>query len=150
MREVIAAVLATSWGPRRVAAHDTDRGHSRCRPIHHSIARFTDRDRIGLLQRGCCRTGCRRTVAPWVGSRCCSRSWIRACNCWRKLAAFFAGIHVFTAGPAGVVNALLLGSLLTWLRLRYNNLAGAWLLHLVNNLLEFLIAPSLLLSLYVL
>lgn len=62
----------------------------------------------------------------------------------------FAGIHVFTAGFAGVVNALLLGALLTWLRLRYNNLAGAWLMHLLNNLLEFLIALSLLPSLYVL
>lgn len=62
----------------------------------------------------------------------------------------FAGIHVFTAGFAGVVNALLLGALLTWLRLRYNNLAGAWLMHLLNNLLELLISLSLLPSLYVL
>jgi membrane protease YdiL (CAAX protease family) len=62
----------------------------------------------------------------------------------------FAGIHVFTAGFAGIVNALLLGALLTWLRLRYNNLAGAWLMHLLNNLLEFLTSLSVLPSLYVL
>jgi len=62
----------------------------------------------------------------------------------------FAGIHVFTAGLAGVVNALLLGALLTWLRLRFDNLAGAWLMHLLNNLLEFLIAVSLAPSLYAL
>lgn len=62
----------------------------------------------------------------------------------------FASIHVFTAGLAGVVNALLLGALLTWLRLRYNNLAGAWLMHLLNNLLEFLTPLSLLPSLYAL
>lgn len=62
----------------------------------------------------------------------------------------FAGIHVFTAGLAGVVNALLLGALLTWLRLRFDNLVGAWLMHLLNNLLEFLVAVSLVPSLYAL
>lgn len=62
----------------------------------------------------------------------------------------FAGIHVFTAGLAGVVNALLLGALLTWLRLRFDNLVGAWLMHLLNNLLEFLVAVSLVPSLYTL
>lgn len=62
----------------------------------------------------------------------------------------FAGIHVFTAGLAGVVNALLLGALLTWLRLRFDNLAGAWLMHMLNNLLEFFVAVSLVPSLYAL
>lgn len=62
----------------------------------------------------------------------------------------FAGIHVFTSGLAGVVNALLLGALLTWLRLRFDNLVGAWVMHLLNNLLEFLVAISLVPSLYTL
>jgi hypothetical protein len=62
----------------------------------------------------------------------------------------FAAIHVFTAGVAGVANALLLGALLTWLRFRFDNLAGAWLLHALNNLLEFLVALSVLPSLYAL
>lgn len=62
----------------------------------------------------------------------------------------FAGVHVFTAGVAGVVNALLLGVLLTGLRLWFDNLVGAWLLHTLNNLLEFLIAVSILPSIYAL
>lgn len=62
----------------------------------------------------------------------------------------FAGLHVFTAGIGGVINALLLGLLLTWLRLRYESLVGAWLMHLLNNLLEFFIGVSLLPSLYAL
>ncbi|WP_255150069.1 CPBP family glutamic-type intramembrane protease [Halorarius halobius] len=62
----------------------------------------------------------------------------------------FAAIHVFTAGVGSVVNALLLGALLTWLRLQFDNLVGAWLMHMLNNLLEFLIAASLLPSLYAL
>jgi membrane protease YdiL (CAAX protease family) len=60
----------------------------------------------------------------------------------------FAGIHVFTAGLGGVVNAFLLGVLLTTLRLWFDNLVGAWLMHMLNNLLEFLIAVSALRSLY--
>lgn len=62
----------------------------------------------------------------------------------------FALVHVFTAGLAGVFNALLLGALLTWLRLRFDNLAGAWLMHSLNNVLEFLIALSILPSFYAL
>lgn len=62
--------------------------------------------------------------------------------------AVFAAIHVFIAGVAGVVNALLLGALLTWLRFRFDNLVGAWLLHLLNNGLEFLVALSLVPSPY--
>jgi membrane protease YdiL (CAAX protease family) len=62
----------------------------------------------------------------------------------------FAAIHVFTAGVGGVINAVLLGALLTWLRLRFDSLVGAWLLHVLNNLLEFLIALSILPSLYAL
>lgn len=62
----------------------------------------------------------------------------------------FAGIHVFTAGLGGVVNAFLLGVLLTTLRLWFDNLVGAWLMHMLNNLLEFLIAVSVLPSLYAL
>ncbi|MFC4448307.1 CPBP family intramembrane glutamic endopeptidase [Halorussus aquaticus] len=64
--------------------------------------------------------------------------------------AVFAALHAFTAGAAGVVNALLLGALLTWLRFRFDNLAGAWLLHALNNLLEFLVAISVFPSLYAL
>ncbi len=62
----------------------------------------------------------------------------------------FAGLHVFTAGLGGVINAFVLGLLLTYLRLRFDNLVGAWLMHLLNNLLEFLIGLSLLPSLYAL
>jgi membrane protease YdiL (CAAX protease family) len=62
----------------------------------------------------------------------------------------FAVVHVITGGVAGVLNALLLGSLLTWLRFRFDNLAGAWLVHTLNNLLEFLVALSVLPSLYAL
>ncbi|MFA1610550.1 CPBP family intramembrane glutamic endopeptidase [Halobellus rubicundus] len=62
----------------------------------------------------------------------------------------FAVVHVFTAGIAGVLNAALLGSLLTWLRLRFDNLVGAWLFHALNNLLELLVGLSLLPSLYAL
>lgn len=64
--------------------------------------------------------------------------------------AVFALLHAFTAGVAGVLNALLLGALLTWLRLRFDNLAGAWLMHALNNALEFLVALSLVPSLYAL
>jgi membrane protease YdiL (CAAX protease family) len=62
----------------------------------------------------------------------------------------FAVGHVFTGGVAGVLNALLLGSLLTWLRLRFDNLVGAWLLHALNNLLELLVGLALVPSLYAL
>lgn len=62
----------------------------------------------------------------------------------------FAGAHVFTAGVGGVVNAFLLGLLLTILRLRFDNLLGAWVMHMCNNLLEFLVAVSVLPSLYAL
>jgi hypothetical protein len=34
--------------------------------------------------------------------------------------------------------------------LRFDNLVGAWLMHLLNNLLEFLVAVSLVPSLYAL
>ncbi|WP_311173920.1 CPBP family intramembrane glutamic endopeptidase [Halobellus ordinarius] len=62
----------------------------------------------------------------------------------------FAAMHVFTAGVGGVVNAVLLGALLTWLRFRFDNLVGAWLLHALNNLAELLVALSVLPSLYAL
>jgi membrane protease YdiL (CAAX protease family) len=62
----------------------------------------------------------------------------------------FAVVHVFTAGVAGIVNAFLLGTLLTWLRLRFDNLVGAWLFHALNNLLELVVALSLVPSLYAL
>ncbi len=61
----------------------------------------------------------------------------------------FGLIHVFTAGVAGVINALLLGLLLTWLRLRYDSLTGAWLMHFLNNLIEFVVVVGLLPSLYI-
>jgi hypothetical protein len=38
----------------------------------------------------------------------------------------FAVMHVFTAGIAGVLNAFLLGTLLTWLWFRFDNLVGDW------------------------
>jgi hypothetical protein len=62
----------------------------------------------------------------------------------------FAVVHVFTAGVAGIVNAFLLGTLLTWLRLRFDNLIGAWLFHALNNLLELFVGLSLVPSLYAL
>ncbi|MFC6874323.1 CPBP family intramembrane glutamic endopeptidase [Halobellus marinus] len=62
----------------------------------------------------------------------------------------FAAIHVFTAGVGGVVNAVLLGALLTWLRFRFDNLAGAWLMHAFNNAAELLVALSMVPSLYAL
>jgi len=62
----------------------------------------------------------------------------------------FAGVHVFTAGVGGVINAFLLGLLLTILRLRFDNLLGAWVMHMCNNLIEFLVAVSVLPSLYAL
>jgi hypothetical protein len=62
--------------------------------------------------------------------------------------AVFAALHVFVAGQAGVLNAFLLGALVTWLRLRFDNLVGAWLMHLLNNLLELLVALALVPSLY--
>lgn len=62
----------------------------------------------------------------------------------------FAGIHVFTAGLGGAVNAFLLGVLLTALRLWFNNFLVARLMHTLNNLLEFLVATSVIPSLYAL
>lgn len=55
----------------------------------------------------------------------------------------FAVDHVFTAGVAGVVNAFLLGTLLTCFRLRFDNLVGAWLFHALIKLLELFVALSL-------
>ncbi|SDY23079.1 hypothetical protein SAMN04487946_10914 [Halobellus clavatus] len=62
----------------------------------------------------------------------------------------FAGIHLFKAGLGGVVNAFLLGVLVTALRLWFDNLLGVWSMHTLNNVLEFLVAISVIPSLYAL
>jgi hypothetical protein len=48
------------------------------------------------------------------------------------------------------VNAFLLGVLLTALRLWFDNLLGVWSMHTLNNVLEFLVAISVIPSLYAL
>ncbi|MFB6251163.1 MAG: type II CAAX prenyl endopeptidase Rce1 family protein [Halobellus sp.] len=62
----------------------------------------------------------------------------------------FAVGYIFTGGDAGVLNAPLLGSVLTWLQLRFDNLVGAWLFHALYNLLGLLVGPALVPSLYAL
>lgn len=50
----------------------------------------------------------------------------------------FGLIHVALLGIAGVIAAGLWGIFPTLLRLRYNNLTGAWLLHFINNVWSYL------------
>lgn len=52
----------------------------------------------------------------------------------------FTVIHVFIAGLVSIVVTAVLGGLLTLLRLRYDNLVGAWLMHTLFNLTGALIA----------
>lgn len=47
---------------------------------------------------------------------------------------FFALVHVFTLGVAGVLAIAAWAVFPTILRLRFDNLTGAWLLHLSNNI----------------
>lgn len=50
----------------------------------------------------------------------------------------FGVIHIALWGVAGVVGACLWGIFPTLLRLRYNNLTGAWLLYFINNTWSYL------------
>lgn len=56
----------------------------------------------------------------------------------------FGLMHVFVAGLSSVVVTALLGALLTALRLWYDNLVGAWLMHLLVNAWAFLVALAVL------
>lgn len=64
---------------------------------------------------------------------------------WSALAAgagsvaVFAGYHVFALGVAGVLAIAAWAVLPTILRFRFDNLAGAWLLHLLNNVYAYVI-----------
>lgn len=53
--------------------------------------------------------------------------------------AVFAGYHVFALGIAGVFAIAAWAVFPTILRIRFDNLAGAWLLHLLNNLYAYVI-----------
>lgn len=55
----------------------------------------------------------------------------------------FGAMHVVLLGVAGVVATMLWATFPTALRLRYNNVTGAWLLHLVNNLWGYFVVVAL-------
>ncbi|MEY7851181.1 CPBP family intramembrane glutamic endopeptidase [Natrarchaeobius sp. A-rgal3] len=65
---------------------------------------------------------------------------------WSPVAAglgsitVFAGYHVFALGVAGVFAIAAWAIFPTVLRLRFDNLTGAWLLHLCNNVYAYVIA----------
>lgn len=60
----------------------------------------------------------------------------------------FSVIHVLIVGPVNVLIAAALGTLLTVLRLWYNNLVGAWLMHALTNLAALLIGLAAIPPLY--
>jgi membrane protease YdiL (CAAX protease family) len=55
----------------------------------------------------------------------------------------FAAIHLISLGPAGVLAIAGWAVFPTLLRLKFDNLAGAWLLHLVNNVWAYVIVVAL-------
>lgn len=55
----------------------------------------------------------------------------------------FGIIHVSLLGVAGVIATALWAIFPTLLRLRYNNLTGAWLLHFINNVWSYLLVVAL-------
>lgn len=57
--------------------------------------------------------------------------------------ALFAGYHVFALGIAGVFAIAGWAIFPTLLRFRFDNLAGAWLLHLLNNVFAYVILVAL-------
>ncbi|TYT61959.1 CPBP family intramembrane glutamic endopeptidase [Natrialba swarupiae] len=65
---------------------------------------------------------------------------------WSPIAAglgsivVFAGSHVFALGIAGVFAIAAWAVFPTVLRLRFENLTGAWLLHVLNNVYAYVIA----------
>jgi membrane protease YdiL (CAAX protease family) len=50
----------------------------------------------------------------------------------------FGVLHVALLGVAGVITMIAWSVFPTILRLRFNNLTGAWLLHFINNLWAYL------------
>ena len=50
----------------------------------------------------------------------------------------FALIHIAILGVVGVIAIALWSIFPTYLRLRYNNLTGAWLLHFINNIWSYI------------
>ncbi|WP_174811941.1 CPBP family intramembrane glutamic endopeptidase [Salinadaptatus halalkaliphilus] len=56
----------------------------------------------------------------------------------------FGLMHVFVAGLSSVIATAVLGTLLTALRLWYDNLVGAWLMHLLVNCWAVLVALAVL------
>jgi membrane protease YdiL (CAAX protease family) len=55
----------------------------------------------------------------------------------------FAAIHLISLGPAGVLAIAGWAVFPTLLRLKFDNLAGAWLLHLANNVWAYVIVVAL-------
>jgi hypothetical protein len=88
-----------------------------------------------------------RTVQTAGANR--TRRWSRG-NSARRTRRHRPQPGVQSAGRRDRFGAFLLGTLLTWLRLRFDNLVGAWLFHALNNLLELFVALSLVPSLYAL
>jgi membrane protease YdiL (CAAX protease family) len=57
--------------------------------------------------------------------------------------AVFAGIHVISLGVAGVFAIAAWSVFPTALRMKFDNLTGAWLLHTLNNVYSYLIVVAL-------
>lgn len=55
----------------------------------------------------------------------------------------FAAVHVISLGVAGVIAIACWAIFPTFLRLKFNNVTGAWLLHLLNNIYAYLIVVAL-------
>jgi hypothetical protein len=53
----------------------------------------------------------------------------------------FAIIHLPNFGAGGAVFVLLWGTLPTGLRLSFDDISGAWLLHLLNNAVAYVVVP---------
>jgi len=55
----------------------------------------------------------------------------------------FAAVHLISLGPAGVLAIAGWAIFPTALRLKFNNLTGAWLLHLANNVYSYVVLVAL-------
>lgn len=55
----------------------------------------------------------------------------------------FAGIHLIVLGVAGVLAIAAWAIFPTLLRLKFNNLTGAWLLHTLNNIYSYIVIVAL-------
>ena len=62
----------------------------------------------------------------------------------RRVVVAFAVIHLPNFGVGGAVFILLWGPLPTALRLWFDNLTGAWLMHTANNLFAYVIVAGVL------